>query len=54
MAVTFREIMVIILWIQAITMVLLGVYFLTTGQARLGYAQFLLAAVTILVYSGGL
>lgn len=40
-----------ILAVQAITFVALGLYFLTHGQAKLGAAQLLLAAVQSLVYS---
>lgn len=52
--ISLREVMLITLYLQALTMVGLGVYFALTGQTRLGVAQFLLAAVTIIIYSGGL
>lgn len=38
--------------IQIATMLYLGVWFIRADQARLGIAQFLLAAVTAVLYSG--
>ena len=44
--------MTIILAIQVATFLALGGMFLAAGQWRLGVAQFLLAAVQAIIYSG--
>jgi len=44
----------LVLIVQVSTFVLLGIYFLSHGQVRLGLAQVLLAGVQAIVYSGGL
>lgn len=46
--------MMIVLLVQAITMVALGAYFIATGSLNLGVAQILLAVVTVLIYGGGI
>ena len=43
-----------VLGVQCLTFLLLGVYFLSRGDWRLGVAQLLLAAVELVLYSGGL
>lgn len=43
-----------VLAVQVFTFVVLGAYFLTHGQVRLGVAQLLLAVVQAVIYSGGL
>jgi hypothetical protein len=45
--------MKVVLFIQVITFVVLGVYYLTVNQWRLGVAQLLLAAVQAVIYSEG-
>lgn len=49
-----RSIALALLIVQVSTFIGLGFYFLTNGEPRLGIAQFLLAAVQFVIYSGGI
>lgn len=42
----------VIVYVQVATFVAGGIYFMRDGQTRLGAAQFLLAAVQAVIYTG--
>lgn len=42
----------VIVYVQAATMVLLGIFFAQEGEWRMAIAQALLAAVTCVIYTG--
>ena len=49
-----KNLIVALLAVQVVSFVVIGVWYLTEGNWRLGVSQVLLAAVQGIIYSGGL